>query len=93
MINKVYMKTCCGRRAVTYTVAKPIRRNHVQLFQDAGFLIPERYMRTGLFYGRKDGFTATCNFGITRITARCSGANCDNLFAQFETVLEKIQSS
>lgn len=90
--QKQVLKTCCGRSSLLYSVAKPILKEHIPLFVAAGFVIPERYSNSGLFYARKDNFMATCTFGICKITVRCTGSNCQTITQEFESILQKIAS-
>lgn len=90
-MKKDISNSCCGKVTITYVIDKPILRDHIKLFTDNGFLIPERYLKSNLFYARKEGFTATCSFGLTRIIARCSGNNCSAHCNLFESLLLKVE--
>ena len=91
-MKKETTQACCGRTSITYVINKPILKEHINMFIQAGFLIPERYLKSNLFYARREGFTATCSFGLARIIARCSGNNCSSHFNLFESLLSKVES-
>jgi len=91
MVQRRVTKTCCGRKAIIITSNKPVRKNHISLFQQAGFNVPENYVRSGLLYAKKGGFVATASFGICNVNVRCSGAGCDDTINLFEGILAKIE--
>lgn len=75
------------------TTIRPVRRNHVDLFQKSGFQCPENYIKSGLLYARKDGLIATCTFGICNINVRCNGQhNCNQIIDEFEGILKQIEN-
>jgi hypothetical protein len=93
MVERRVTKGCCGKTAVLITVSKPVRKEHIPLFTEAGFIVPENYVRAGLLYVKKGGLIATCTFGICNINVRCPGHSCEDLIKQFEDILRKIESS
>jgi len=92
MVQRRVSKSCCGKSSIVFTVSKPARKNHIQLFKDAGFSVPENYIKCGLLYAKKEGLIATCTFGICTVNVRCSGANCETLVNQLEQIFNKIES-
>jgi len=71
---------------------KPVMKNHVQLFKDAGFVVPDNYVKAGMFYAKKGSMIATATFGIKNVNIRCSGAGCQDSINQFEALLGKVES-
>ena len=84
-------KLCCGSTAYVVELEKPIRKNHVPAFINAGYLVPEHYTNLGLFYSKKDGLIATCCFDRTSINVRCSGDSVgQNNVNQFAEIADNI---
>lgn len=72
---------------------RPVRKNHIHLFKEAGFVCPENYVKSGMLYAKKDGFIGTATLGICTINVRCNGqSNCDQIIDEFESILRKIES-
>ena len=92
MIIKRNVKSCCGKSAVVMTVDKAVKREHVPLFVEAGFIVPESYVKCGLLYAKKGGMIGTATFGIRNINVRCGGKDCQEYIDQFEKVLIKIEN-
>lgn len=65
-------------------------KSSLPLFKQAGYLAPEHYANSGIFYVQKDRLIATASFGVTKISVRCSGKNCAQLLDDFEKSLEQI---
>lgn len=91
MVQRRVTKTCCSRKAIVVTSEKPVRRNHIQMFRQAGFNVPENYVKSGLLYAKKGGFVATATFGICNANIRCSGGDCEDIIRLFEGILAKIE--
>jgi hypothetical protein len=92
MVERRITKGCCGRKSIVMTTLRPVRTHHVALFQQAGFVCPDNYIKSGLLYAKKENFIGTCTFGICNINVRCNGANCDAIINEFETVLRTIEN-
>ena len=93
MVRRRVTKGCCGRKSIIMITDKPVRREHVSLFQAAGFQCPENYIRSGLLYARMGGFIGTVTFGICNVNVRCNGRGCDDIINKFQSVLEQIEKS
>jgi hypothetical protein len=94
MVQRRVTKSCCGgRNSLNFTLLKPVRREHVNLFVLAGFQCPDNYIKSGLLYAKKDGFIGTATFGICNINVRCTGANCQVIINEFESILKTIEQS
>jgi hypothetical protein len=84
-------KSCCGKSAIIIVTTKPIRKNHLDLFRSKGFVIPENYVKAGMFYCKKDGFVASATFGICNINIRCNGSLCQQRVDEFEAIIRQIE--
>jgi hypothetical protein len=91
MVTRRVSKSCCGKSAIVFTVEKPVRKHHVKLFTDAGFIVPASYINCGLLYAKKDGMVGTATFGICNLNVRCSGPTCEAVINQFESILAQIE--
>lgn len=74
------------------TVEKPVRKQHVSLFTEAGFIVPESYVNCGLLYAKREGMIGTATFGIRNVNVRCGGKNCEENIDLFESILIKIEN-
>jgi hypothetical protein len=92
MVTRRVTKSCCGKNAVVIQVDKPVRKQHVSLFTEAGFVVPESYVNCGLLYAKKGGMIGTATFGIRNVNVRCGGNNCDAIMNEFESILIKIEN-
>lgn len=84
-------KGCCGRTSILMVADKPIMKNHIPIFKQAGFLVPDNYQKAGLFYAKKGAMIATATFGIKNINIRCSGSGCQESINEFEALLKKVE--
>jgi len=85
------VKSCCGSLAWLFTVEKPINRGHLNMFRQAGFLLPANFINSGLFYAKKDSFIASASFGLTKINAR--GSSCEKIRDEFLELLKIVEAS
>lgn len=83
-------KLCCGSSAYLIELDKPIKKNQINFFIDAGFLVPESYTSLGIFYAQKNKLIATCTFDRTSINIRCGGAECANSIKEFAEIADAI---
>lgn len=94
MVQRRVTRSCCNRKSLIFVTTVPVGRNHVPLFQQAGFQCPENYIKSGLLYAKKDGFVGTVTFGICNVNIRCNGQhNCNEIIDQFENVLKTIEQN
>lgn len=90
MIIKHAIKSCCGGgKAFIFQTQSPVRKNHIEAFEKAGFVTLPHYVKSGLFYIQRGGLVATASFGSTKIQVRCANANAD-IMAQFEKILDEL---
>ena len=72
---------------------KPIRKSQIQIFKDHGYLMPEHFYNSGIFYVQKQGLIANSSFGVCKINVRCGGNDCENKLKEFESILEQAINS
>jgi len=89
MITRHLVKSCCGSSGFIFETDKPIRKNQVKVFMEAGYLVPENFLAAGLFYVQKEFLIATASFGANKISVRCNGERCSELMDQFQILLDK----
>lgn len=88
MTTRHIVKSCCGKKAIVFQTDKPIRKSQIQVFKDAGFLVPENYLNLGIFYVQKNFLIATASFGSNKINARCHGDKCSEQLDEFGNLLD-----
>lgn len=81
------VKACCGSSTTILETDKPLRKYQVDVFKEAGYVIPDNFFNSGVFYAQKNGLVATCSFGSNKINLRLSG-NGKDLVDEFCKLLE-----
>ena len=94
-ISKKSIGGCCGNKGSIQTIylEKPVNAGHISFFKNAGYIVPEQYLKTGIFYVRRDGLVASSTFGSNKITVRSNSANREEKIKSFEETLETALSS
>jgi hypothetical protein len=93
MIKRHKAKSCCGKVNHIFETDKPIKKSHVEMFKNAGFAVPDNYLRAGIFWIRGNNIVATATYGATRINVQCHGGGCDSKLNSFAELLEKAVHS
>jgi hypothetical protein len=81
------VKSCCGSSSTILETDKPLRKYQVDVFKAAGYVIPDNFFNSGVFYAQKDGLIATGSFGTNKISLRVSARSKD-LVEEFSQLLE-----
>lgn len=89
MITRHIVKSCCGARSLIFETDKPVRKSQVQVFKNAGYIVPDNFYNAGLFYIQRGNLVASASFGATKIAVRCNGENCADLLDDFSILLEQ----
>ena len=92
-ITRTQTKACCGSGVFLFESSKPIRKAQVQVFRDAGYLVPEDWIQRGLFWVKKGNMIVTASYGSSTFQVRCYGEACPNLLDSFEADLEQAINS
>lgn len=90
-IKHYVVKSCCGNSTTIIEVDKPLRKYQVDVFRNAGYIIPDNFYNSGVFYAQKGGLIATASFGTNRINIRVTG-NGQDLVPEFSQLLEAAVS-
>lgn len=93
MITRHIVKSCCGSSGLVFETDKPIRKSQINIFKEAGYLVPENFLNAGLFYVQKEFLIATASFGANKISVRCNGEKCHQLMDELHLLLEKAVNS
>lgn len=92
MAIKTYLvKSCCGSSTTILEADKPIRKYQVDVFKEAGYIFPDNFFNSGVFYAQKGGLVATGSYGTTKVNIRVAGSGKD-LIAEFSKLLEEAVS-
>jgi len=92
MRSKIKLTSCCDAEAYVYVLEAPVLKEHLKLFEDAGFVSLKHFLKSGILSCRKKGLSFTVTFGQTKMTTRCSGSSCSLLWADLDSVIKKIES-
>lgn len=88
MIKVKAIKSCCRSKNYILEVDKPVQKSFLQVFTKQGYIAPVNFVKSGIFYIRGNGITATCSFGSKKINVTCSGSNCTSILDSFKNILE-----
>jgi hypothetical protein len=88
-ISWSYTQSCCGNKGAVATLPKAIKKSGIQVFRDAGWLVPDNFLNSGIFYVKKNNLIATSAYGATQTHVRCTGDQCPNLMTEFEGLILK----
>lgn len=81
------VKACCGNSSTILETDKPLRKYQVDVFKEAGYVIPDNFFNSGVFYAQKNGLIATASFGSNKINLRVTGKG-QSLVSEFIQLLE-----
>lgn len=81
------VKSCCGSSNTVLELDKPLRKYQVDVFKEAGYVLPDNFFNSGVFYAQKNGLIATASFGTNKISVRVSGKG-SALIPEFIQLLE-----
>lgn len=90
MITKTTLRSCCGGKAYILQLQKPIRKDHMESFEKAGYETPAIYKKAGLFYVQKKGLAATASYGSTKIQLRVNNRTANAIIVEFENLLDSL---
>jgi hypothetical protein len=90
---RTVVKSCCNSVSYLFETEKPIRKSQLRFFLQAGYLIPDHYSNSGIFYAQKNRLIATASFGVTKISVKCSGPDCLQKLDEFEKLLDTAVNS
>lgn len=92
MAVKTYLvKSCCGSSTTILETDKPLKKYQVDVFKEAGYIIPDNFFNSGVFYAQKGGLVATGSFGANKFNLRIAGSGKD-LIEEFSKLLEAAVS-
>ena len=93
MIKKQRARSCCGNRQNhIWELESPLTKQHLQAFNDAGYITPVHMTRAGMFFVESKGLIASAPFGTTRVQIKCTQRNCTQLLSSLENLLERLTS-
>lgn len=87
------VQSCCGHNSYVFETNKPVKKSHIDKFKAAGYLCPQNFIISGVFYVAIKNLIATTAYGSTRIQVKCSGPNCRELMDKFAGLLNTIVNS
>lgn len=90
IVKKHKVKSCCGHITFVFETDKPIKKPHLKTFREKGYIAPENFSNSGVFYVSSGGLVATTSFGATKINVKCHGAHCTQKLNEFEDILTKL---
>lgn len=91
VVIKHEIQSCCGNKAFLWEIPKPIRRENLQKFIDAGFSAPLSFAEVGIFYIEKDGLIVSGAYLNTKLNLRLTkGKDCTKVLTDFETIIESM---
>ncbi|SRR6266581_9220874 len=94
-IKRTITKSCCGGGGtVILYLDKTITAKIIPTFEAAGYIVPQHYAQSGIFYARSpDGLVATSSFGVTKLNIKVGSHERDKKLDEFEKLLEQALNS
>ena len=90
MIKKQLIKSCCGSKAYIFITETAVNRATADQLRKQGYVSPQHFDKSGVFYVEYKGLKANASFGATKVTVRCASANCAHLLKSFEDALDSL---
>jgi len=90
--NKARVPSCCGSFATVYELNFPLKREQVEQFKDAGFVISKAFFAAGMLYAENDKLVAIGTFGKNKIDLKCKVPKCDTVSTDLDAVLTRIHA-
>jgi hypothetical protein len=88
------VKSCCGSTAYVLELDRPVTKQDLIQFKQAGYATTEAYTRVGVFFVEKKGLTATGPIGGTKIQVKVSGkANASKLLDGLQNIFKVIDET
>lgn len=76
-INKREIKSCCGKKQLIWKLTVPLKKEHLEILQKAGFSFVRTYLDAGMLYVETKNLIAVGVFGLNELTIKCKNAKCD----------------
>lgn len=92
-VKRYQKRRCCGKIGYIFEAPKPVLRQHVAAFRQAGYTINDQNTKLGRFQATIKGLTATCMFGTNRLDVTCVSQTCKQLLDTFAANLDRIVTS
>lgn len=89
MTTRKEFKSCCGSKALIFKFDRSIRKTQINTFKEAGYLVPDNYFNSGIFYVKKGTLIATCAYGTNNVNVRCSSDTTEVELQEFQNTFEK----
>jgi hypothetical protein len=89
MIKRHLVKSCCNSKSYIFETEKPVNKSHLQTFVKAGYLTPEHYTKSGMFYVQFKGLVAQGAYGNNKIQVKCNSGRCQQLLNSFANLLDQ----
>lgn len=84
-ISKREILSCCGKKQLVWKLSSPLKKEHLEILQQAGFSFVRTYLDAGMLYVEDKGLIASGVFGLTELQIKCKNAKCE----ESTKVLEK----
>lgn len=76
-IDKREILSCCGKKQLIWKISVPLKKEHLDFFQQAGFSFVRTYLDAGMMYIENKGLIATGIFGLNEIKIKCKNSQCN----------------
>jgi hypothetical protein len=93
-ITRQIVPGCCGNSfSIVFYLDKPLKKEHIAIFEQNNYVVPKHYVNSGIFYARKDTLTANSTFGTTKVSVKCGVHNREQKLNEFQAILEQAINS
>ena len=90
-IEKKEIKSCCGKKSITWKLNTPIQKEWLDIFQKANFFFLKAFYDAGQLYIEDNGLIVKGFFGQNIFTLICKNKQCEDSMRLFErTILANL---
>lgn len=86
-IEKREIPACCGKKQVIWKLNVPLKKEHLIIFQQAGFQFLQTYLDAGMLYVEDQNFFTTGVFGLNELKIKCKTKQCADSLVLFEQTI------
>lgn len=90
-IERLTVKSCCGKTAVAFKLDSPISKDILPLLIGKGFIEGKHFTAAGMLYVENAALIASGNFGSNILHIKCKVNDCIKFINDFEELLTAVE--
>lgn len=80
-------EACCGLKQISLRFKASVHKEHMSLFEDAGFSLLSQYVKAGILFIEDKNLSANCPFGQNEIFIKCKTKDCKSSVELIEKII------